>query len=104
MVQNSWFFEWSVIHALNGKLIVAIQMVKIWVTKWCVVIELSISNYQNTKLVKYCYSDKLAIWMLAIQIPTVSDFLSIIQISNWNINISVCYSNHLNNELQWGSE
>ena len=31
----------------------------------------SISDHLNAKQVKICYSDKFAIWMFAIQIPTL---------------------------------
>ena len=31
----------------------------------------SISNHLKTEQVKVCYSDKFAIWMFSIQIPTV---------------------------------
>ena len=33
----------------------------------------SVSDHLNTKQVKVCYSDKLAIQMFAIHIPTVPD-------------------------------
>ena len=57
-------------------------MVKSLVTNWHLVTKLftmvtnsgldySISDHLNTKQVKVCYSDKFAIWMFAIQIPTV---------------------------------
>ena len=58
-------------------------MVKTLLTKWHLVTELftmvpnimvqahSMSDHLNTNKVKTCYSDKFAIQMFAIQIPTV---------------------------------
>ena len=46
-------------------------MVKITVTKWNLVPGHSIGVYLNTQQVKVRYSDKFAILMFAIQIPTV---------------------------------